>query len=218
MIRGIFDNNHDEVVVIRSDHVDIEGLQVQYAGLGGLGGTGDAVCYTGRGEFRLSHSLIRDGRNNVAADTTGATVKLWNNILYGATDSGFYYCCGSNPVNTFVFYNNTVLHQGIGIQGARVSLRNNLVQRTRGDAYSLLDAEQETSSNISDDGSSPDVSYRSLTVTFEDEGRQDFHLSPEDMLARDTGISLASDPSLRFSDDIDLEPRVGVWDVGADER
>jgi hypothetical protein len=62
-------------------------------------------------------------------------------------------------------------------------------------------------------------SRNSQTVTFVDEGNDDFHLSINDTAAINFGTDLSADANLAFTDDIDPEggTRVAPWDIGADE-
>jgi hypothetical protein len=55
----------------------------------------------------------------------------------------------------------------------------------------------------------------SQTFTFVNAGASNWHLAEADTGAKDFGVT---DPgSGAFSNDIDGEPRYGLWDIGADE-
>jgi hypothetical protein len=111
---------------------------------------------------------------------------------------------------------------GIGITDSvgdvSLYLKNNIVQGAVTN-YSITSfTTLSTATNISEDATSPDASFRSKVVTFENEGADDFHLGSGDSEARGNGTDLSTDGDgqLNISDDIDGDAR-SAWDIGADE-
>jgi hypothetical protein len=219
--------NFNYTILIVEDYVRIEGIQVYNESVSSGGG----LVYSGAGEFRLSHSIIRadstTARPLMMLSTAGgsATVKIWNNIMYDCY-RGIYHSFG-NSGNTYVFYNNT-LHgmadTGIEIQDSAgdvsLYLKNNIIQSTTDDNYVISSfTTYENADNVSEDATSPNAPHRNDAVTFENEGADDFHLGSGDTNAKDLGTDLSSDSDgqLSFSDDIDGDTRSGTWDIGADE-
>jgi hypothetical protein len=156
---------------------------------------------------------------------TGSKVSVWNNIMFDNGNAGFQHGYGTAG-NTYVIYNNTICDtSGDGIEvrdsaeDVDLYMKNNICNGNTTD-YDVMTFDTEShSNNISEDATSPDVSYRSKAVTFENEGGNDFHLGSGDTNAKDAGVDLSTDGDgqLSFSDDIDDDTRSGSWDIGADE-
>jgi hypothetical protein len=95
-------------------------------------------------------------------------------------------------------------------------LKNNLVQGSGIADYYLLNVES-SATNISQDGTSPDVGFADTTVTFA--GAGDYHLHANSTAAKDVGTDLSADLVRPLSTDIDRQgrPSGAGWDIGADE-
>ncbi|KKQ39021.1 MAG: hypothetical protein US57_C0023G0007, partial [Candidatus Moranbacteria bacterium GW2011_GWC2_37_73] len=80
--------------------------------------------------------------------------------------------------------------------------------------------------NISSDATAnnltnPVNSKINQTVSFVDVANKDFHLSPSDTSAKNSGSDLSADANFAFNTDIDNQTRPSssstIWDIGADE-
>jgi hypothetical protein len=99
-----------------------------------------------------------------------------------------------------------------------LNLKNNLANgNTTNDYYFEGGHTRNTATNLSEDTSSPNNTWDSKAVTFENEGSDNFHLASGDTAAKDQGTDLSADAALAFSDDVDGATRSGTWDIGADE-
>lgn len=215
------------VLLISSGYVRIEGLQLYQQSADAAGGV---YLNTTGGEIQFSYNILRGtpatttGRAMLSLSGSGPNgmVKIWNNLIYDGRN-GIHHNSGDSG-NTYIFYNNTlvdVTFAGIRITDAigdvTLYLKNNLVQGTDINYNISSFTSLTTANNLSEDATSPDSSYRSKVVTFENEGADDFHLGSGDTEAKENGADLSSDPQLAFSDDIDGDTRSGTWDIGADE-
>lgn len=87
----------------------------------------------------------------------------------------------------------------------------------------VTEVNSETDLTLNDDifpnGNENYIVYTNMygSVTFEDEGNDDFHLGSADTIAKDKATDLSSDSNLPMWDDIDRDARGVTWDVGADE-
>ena len=221
--RLVASRNDTGLLRIEEDYVRIEGLQLENTGMGG--GIRD-VNYMGTGEFQFSHNIIRDSVSpymgtgiDLDSAGSGSALKVWNNIVYDLA-VGIYWDWG-NSVSGAI-HNNTVVdssNTGIWLQGSsainNLYLKNNIVQDVNRNYY--LSGMEGSATNLSEDATSPNMSYRNSVVSFEDEISDNFLLSSSDTSAKDLGTDLSSDSPLSFSDDINGDERSGAWDIGADE-
>ena len=214
----------------QEDYVRIEGIAfdmtADYATTGvrfdtNLSGSADS-------DVRISHCLGKG--HGVAREESVLvwvrfvdllTIKIWNNIAYDFYD-------GINAVKysatdfKVIVYSNTVVNSsnaGIVLTGSGtmtgIVAKNNLVQGSN--TNYAIHADATTSNNLAEDDTSPDDTYDSKDVIFENEALNDFHLASTDVNATDKGADLSSDGNLNFTDDIDSDTRTGTWDIGADE-
>jgi len=214
--------NDTGLLRILEDYVRIEGLQLENTGMSNV----SSVLYAGAGEFQFSHNIIRDSvspyvSNGIDLDSagSGSVLKVWNNIVYDLT-VGIYWDWG--VAVSGAIHNNTVVdssNTGIWLQGSsainNLYLKNNIVQGVNRNYY--LAGMEGSATNLSEDSTSPNMSYRNRVVSFEDEISDNFLLSSSDTSAKDSGTDLSSDSPLPFSDDINGDERSSVWDIGADE-
>jgi hypothetical protein len=160
-------------------------------------------------------------------DVDSVHVIAANNIIYGFQEAGIKADTTSGDSWSLVFDNNSLVHNGVhqlevyayGTNDT-IFLKNNLLNGTGSDTDFYIESAATSythSNNISEDTSSPDSSFRSKAVTFENEGGNDFHLGSSDTNAKDAGTDLSADGTYAFSTDIDLNARSGSWDIGADE-
>jgi hypothetical protein len=207
------------ILILREDYIRVEGLQLYQQS---DTASGILLLIANAGEIQISHNILRgtpattSGRYmfNLSGFGPNGTVKIWNNLFYDGR-YGIRHSFGSAG-NTYIVYNNTVVDvEAIGIQfsdsvgDVTLYLKNNLVQGTDTN-YTVSSFTSFThSNNLSEDATSPDATYRSKVVTFENEGADDFHLGSGDTEARDNGTDLSTDPDgqLSFSDDIDGDTR-----------
>jgi hypothetical protein len=213
--------------IVRDNDVRMEGLQIE-----NVANNGYLFSYEGGGEIHIAYSIGRltgtipgSGLASFNFDSiaTGGVVKMWNNILHNLC-YGVYYDWGN--VAQFYLHNNTIVNAryvGLNVVGnnATVYISNNLVQNTTTyEDYYLAGATVTAYTNISEDNTSPNASFRGLLASFVDGSNFDFHLSPNDTAAKDAGIMLCEDANLPFSTDIDGQSRPcspNTWDIGADE-
>ncbi|MCD6085822.1 hypothetical protein J7J41_02410 [bacterium] len=141
----------------------------------------------------------------------------WDNLIYDIQNGTGMKFNSWNPAHA---YNNTVYNCNIGIDAGGGSsndlLKNNLCNGNNTDYRGTFSS--NSVNNISEDDTSPNADYRNKAVSFIDKANDDFHLAPNDICAKDSGIDLSPDPDLSFTDDIDGDTRSGTWDIGADER
>ncbi|MEX2285221.1 MAG: fibronectin type III domain-containing protein [Gemmatimonadota bacterium] len=226
-------------LLVDAGYIEIDGLQIENTRVSNYGSPG--ITTGAVTALLLTNNIIRKSSptnhyNNygvtvIPGSTTGRTIQIVNNIVHGYF-RGLALQSHANDVITA--YNNTVAgiannvdSYGISAYGSGSSdalhLKNNMVQGSAGTVgvgYEVLNGNWSsinTTSNISHDATSPDVSHRNRIVTFLDAVNRDYHLAASDNAARDAGVNLASDPIFPFGGDIDGESRSGTWDVGADE-
>ena len=157
---------------------------------------------------------------------TGMKKVVRNNIIYGFKQGTKLATAASDNVYVYnnTFYSNvgtsTIFSAQLCGSGATYTAKNNIVNGS-GTAYetNCSNATYTHSNNISHDATSPDTSYRSLSVTFNNAGSNDYHLGASDTAAAEAGADLSA-ATEGFSTDIDGDsrPQSTNWDIGADER
>jgi hypothetical protein len=145
---------------------------------------------------------------------------IWNNIIYGFTNSGIV-ASGSAYV-----YNNTVANCNVGIwSNYQSAVVKNNISYNNTDNYSV-NSQWGTGStnNLSGPGTDVDIPATNkrdgVTVTFQDSTNKDFHLGVGGTAAQNYGADLSADTSFAFTTDIDGNTRnlnSRGWDIGADE-
>lgn len=151
-----------------------------------------------------------------------------NLLLYDSVDYSFSYATGSGETATL--YNITIINNTatmIGLELAEdspsalttMNVKNVLVTGANGTGaldYSITAslATFNHSNNISSDTSSPDVSFRSKTISYVNAGSDDYHLQSGETDAIDQGADLSS---AGVTDDLDKVSRAVPYDIGAYE-
>jgi len=220
-------------------YVMIDGLQIKGNGTGGFGHSGiqsDITTGDRTGNIIVRNNIFRGFRNGISTyriDTVGK-MYYYNNIIYNgeAGYAGIYLKSESSATSFFV-YDNTIYNCGIGIQREgstgtiHVYAKNNLTQNCASGGFSGT-FEATSTNNLSSDATSPNTgatdcgghSCLNQTVNFVDPINYDFHLSPSDTAAKNSGADLSADANLPFATDIDGASRnasINAWDIGADE-
>ncbi len=214
-------------------YVKIDGLQINVVS-NNNGNFGLEVSYTSGGWVELSNNIITGQILNFAYgiysgfSTSSTTLKIWNNLIYDLKGSAYGSSNGININNsggTAYIYNNTLENNPIGISNVAgtVVAKNNIVQDTDPNIFGVPNPgfhgsfDPSSDYNITDNGSVPGSHSKTGTVLFVNKAGKDFHLSSSDSTAKGAGISLASDPNLAFSTDINNQTRFVPWDIGADQ-
>jgi hypothetical protein len=231
----VLDNYPENEITVREEFVRIEGLQILWANTWYSVGYGIRFSIGSPSDVRISHNIIKADTSALAytsgisiGDVDDITIKIWNNIVYGATSGGIVdgtYVLGGAPGNTYV-YNNTVYNcGGTGIggrasSGRKITAKNNIVQNCgngfngdwgSGSDYNVSDLPGDTTGGSNDKAG--------VNVKFVDEVNDDFHLASSDTVAKDSGTALSGDDYIPFMYDIDggTRPWGSKWDIGADE-
>lgn len=165
----------------------------------------------------------------LSAASTGTIYNCMVCNFSQATNNGAIYGIYNSGTSTWKICNNTVGdfstgHPGADAYGyvllddADTEARNNVGHSMSGSGtqasfYDSAPSNLVHSNNASEDTSSPDASYRSLTITWADEGNDDYHTTDTDLA--DSGSNDADCPS----EDIDYEDRPynSTNDIGFDE-
>lgn len=225
------------IIVIAEDFVRIENLQILCDNDDDYGANGITCNGPNHGattDIRVTECIIK---NLTGVKNNGSCIGISFNMGDGRTAraiNNFIYNFNSGPVadrigiysdypNTFL-YNNTIYgcRQGIKITATTRHLaKNNIVQNSGGNAYGSVAFRAGSNYNVSDDatttGGANDTP--SAAVGLVNPAADDLHLSAADVIAKDTGLSLAADTYYPFSIDIDnrARPYGAAWDRGADE-
>ncbi|MCK5591336.1 MAG: hypothetical protein KAI72_05215, partial [Candidatus Pacebacteria bacterium] len=230
--KGVWDNGKYKIEVstsgieIYEDYVRVEGLQLKAARSSGTGYNFYVGNINQLSDIRISHNIIAGDMSGIAigygvlVDDDNAVVKFWNNIIYGFVNTGQTALAGFISIDSDLYlYNNTICGCYIGFQmsNSAATLKNNIAYNNLTD-YALV-ANVSHSNNLSKDDTSPDAALRNQTVSFLDEANNNFHLTVDDIAAKDQAESLASDSYIAFSLDIEghVRPFGTEWDIGADE-
>jgi len=209
---------------IKDNYVRVEGLQVQFTATNSDDRFG--IKINGGDYYEMSHTIIKGVVTGTSDDchgfnvySTGWEVKVWNNIIYDVVNStytgntAFYLRVDANSY----FYNNTAHNSYIGFytNTTNTLIKNNIANDcTDGFSGSFHASSDYNASDIAGDAAGANSrNGADGTVTFENEGADDFHLDSGDSNATDQGVDLSG----TFSDDIDEDTRSGSWDIGADE-
>ncbi|KKQ05208.1 MAG: hypothetical protein US15_C0032G0001, partial [Candidatus Moranbacteria bacterium GW2011_GWF1_36_4] len=180
--------------------------------------------------------------NIIKANLTGSQVhigisegyagvnKIFNNIIYdfngnAGNEYGIYITGGTNYV-----YNNTIYNCEYGISqqysGTILVAKNNIIKGSGNvnayvGTFTNSDYNATDGTDVGDGGVHSKISQ---TFSFVDEANDDFHLSPSDTAARNSGADLSQDYNLPIISDIDGHTRpasaIGsgvAMDIGADE-
>lgn len=223
--------NFDESGTSNS-HIRFDGVQFQI----GTGNGVNAVLFLDagaiNGDWRISNCVFVGQTTQSETNqpfygiyiATGGgfstRIRIWNNIFYdfnspNTTDDGAIYVTGSGLI-AYVF-NNTMVNciKGInwGGSGQAVHAYNNIAQGATDGYIGSLSGDYNLS-NVASDAPGGN-SLNETTLTFEDAGNDDYHLSLSDA-AIAVGTDLSSDANLPFSTDIDGDTRT-TWNMGADE-
>jgi len=216
--------------------VKIQGIQIALTGLT----TGDlsAVLWNDAQAngfvFEFSSGIIRQNSGSIAiraygirhyfagASRTG-NLYIYNNIIYGFTNSG---ANGGQAISvadtgTVSLYNNTLKDCDWGVYrtSGTVTIINGLFSGCIiGDASGTITDTYCATSNNNTKGLTALGTGNRFSQTFTFVGAADFHLTVDDAGARDYGDG--STVKAIFTDDIDGVARPAVdldWDIGADE-
>jgi hypothetical protein len=221
--------NGNNGIQIRGAHVHIEGLQIRMTpGTPYHSGVYPESLPDGS-VIQISHNIVRmDGAEDEnygieiidRVNDSAPTARIWNNVIQGFAGAGYGIHIAQG---TAYLYSNTVVDCFRCIRaapGAIVVAKNNIVQAVAsGTAFNGSFA-TGSDYNLANDSTSTGGAGDQLgvTLTFADAAGGDYHLAGSDSPAIDTGHSLAGDSQLAFDDDIDGEPRLGGWCIGADEH
>jgi hypothetical protein len=214
-----------DVLMLYSGSIYIDGLQIYHASPVDWSGIYVDIP-SGTTDIRISNCIIRgttkggtwNGGINCVANP--GVLRIWNNVIYDWPGNNTFHGINiqSGGGSGYVF-NNTLdnCYTGLYTTATTIKAMNNITQDCV-DGFSgsfTGDSDYNLSDLVAD---APGTHSRnSTTVSFANKGGGDFHLSAGDLGARDHGVSLAGDPNLAFTDDIDGETRGGTWDMGADE-
>jgi len=234
VLRYGLNGDYSHVIVARTNHLRIDGLQLYATG----GATNESGGFTiGWGvestDIRFSNNIVRanlsagDGGSAgiwIADDST--TVRIWNNIVYGWNYNPMVISGIRIRGSSSFVYNNTVYDCKNGIvvlnDGSPVVAKNNLSLGHSSSAYSGP-FHPDSVNNASSSGDAPGENPIDLTGTSALDyfmGENDLHLDPSAPLVHEVagmGVGLSVDPDLAFDTDIDGEIRSGPWDLGADQ-
>ncbi|GEM_PF-2524476 len=221
-------------VQLNSAYIIFEGIQLKNTNATASADT--AIIYT---SLNNASSLLTINKNILVAQVSGVntmyafkdiyqTVKnviLSNNVFYNITGGSAEDRAIVMEGGNFYVYNNTVYNAEVGfkiVSTSTVVAKNNIVQGATDGYYGTFDAASDYNiSNLSSDttGGAHD---KQATVNFVStvSGLEDFHLSPADSAAKNSGADLSADANFAFSTDIDGASRnaaINAWDIGADE-
>jgi hypothetical protein len=230
---------------IYSSYVSLHGIQVESAsnetGSGRFGIRSRPECDAGgTARVRISHSIVRGVFGGTAEPSAamafggpdscaGATHEAWNNVAfgfsYGSNETGR--ACFSMSTGAHVLAHNTAYDCRLGFVADSGSgderLHNNLsaASLSGGTDYLYIGYNdgfaQGYAGNLSTDDTSPNPELHNLSVPFRNPAAGDFHLASGANPAVDAGAS-SRELEIEVVDDIDLQPRLGRPDIGADER
>jgi len=235
-----FSDYHGAIDIRGIDYVYLDGLQIENTYTSGSDGRGHAIYYefaNSGGHLQVHNCLLKRtgstanleypaGVNVINNGGDTITVDVQNNIIFGdfVEGIGLYDTAADNVYNII---QNTVIDQsGNGIvlnrnpSSLTINMYNNIASGA-GDTDYFIDNSSGTfnhNGNISSDSSSPDASYQSKTVVFEDAGSDDYRLDATDTEALDSGADLSA-VGVALQVDIvgTARPQNSDWDIGAFE-
>lgn len=195
------------------------------------------LSYNNRME--VGYSILKAGGGDLDNYTTVGVfiygnygqVYIYNNVFYDLKNRLYGAIFQNSWMSSFFVYNNTFQNCYLGLSLRDVEIntfaKNNLFKSVTipcGGDYTVLSAGSDYNATnnsslgctVSGNGNTHD--RLNQTIAFQNEGADNFHLSPADTGARTFGADLSADSNLSFSDDIDGQNRFGHWDIGADEN
>src|SRR3989339_346974 len=207
-------------------YAKIEGVQIKVAN--GSWGFGIKYQPATVGWIRSYKNIIRGNSFSGTTENTkafwlrtfNATHYLLNNIIYDFVNGSYTNTAIVFDAGTGYLYNNTIQNCKTGIYCGgtnTASFAKNNITQDCGDGYYLATGTWNVTNNnynISDlSGDAPGTNSLNLTiVSFKDKSNDDFHLSADDTVAKNTGVSLIT----LFTDDVEGKTRKTTWDIGAD--
>jgi len=217
------------------DYTVIEGLQISVAGTLSTNAFGNSYAdYVTLKNSILKRESSTTGHSGIAV-RFGYNFKSFNNIIYNFDVAGLSIDQQGNYSNN-VYYNNTMYGCGTGAYFGGTNMYKSLAGFGNNIAFgnvidynvvsAYLNDGKSSVNNISSDATAnnltnPVNSKINQTVSFVDVANKDFHLSPSDTSAKNSGSDLSADANFAFNTDIDNQTRPSssstIWDIGADE-
>ncbi len=224
--------SNSTILSLSEDYVRVEGLQL----IGSTSGSYTINMITLQANnIQISGNIITKGTDGGTSDFTGISYNtsssynayIKNNIIY-SLNSAIYQYSGDGYTKNIYFYNNTIVNCTRGIWGNSSAggsttyyAKNNIVKGS-GDTNAYIGTFADSDYNATDGTDATDGganSYQSVSIVFEDESNNDYHLASGDTAARGKGTDLYADTDLAVTDDIDgqARPASGAFDIGADQ-
>jgi len=217
------------------DYTVIEGLQISVAGTLSTNAFGNSYAdYVTLKNSILKRESSTTGHSGIAV-RFGYNFKSFNNIIYNFDVAGLSIDQQGNYSNN-VYYNNTMYGCGTGAYFGGTNMYKSLAGFGNNIAFgnvidynvvsAYLNDGKSSVNNISSDATAnnltnPVNSKINQTVSFVDAANKDFHLSPSDTSAKNSGSDLSADANFAFNTDIEGQARPSssnvTWDIGADE-
>jgi len=220
----------DETTDGHLDDIEISNLAIDASGNnsgvylsdGGVSGTWTVSRMLFKCDASTNHGIRKASGGGVSA------CKILNNIVYGATETsatGIFFHSGASTVYV---YNNTVIgcynnfRQDDDALNGTVYFKNNLAQADAGGSDYVDDGAGfgTTGTNVSEDATSPDASYRSKDLhtnsVFKDYASNDYRLNSAGDATNLAILDDGEDLSGTFTVDIQGQTR-STWYIGASE-
>lgn len=211
------------VIDIDATYTHIQGLQVQNVP---NNTQYRYVLNTSADHIRIEANVIREysgstGQDRIGIRATDDGTKIWNNLSYGFGTTNSRGIRTSTSTGVAYVFNNTVAgcDKGLTTSFEETDARNNIVYNCTESYSGTFNSASDYNSTDSAETTGGANDRQSQTFLFVDAGSFDFHLAATDTAARDVGVSLAADPALAFTVDIDgdTRPYNVIWDIGCDE-